>query len=97
MKIAIISYGYPNIVATYGRGYTGFAPSYSYQFPEALARASEPVQPGSRRLGPESRSCESPTPVSRGDCVHKRGGDGSDSDSRIVPSVDVRSVKIQSF
>ncbi|XP_056299688.1 RNA-binding protein Musashi homolog 2b isoform X5 [Pseudoliparis swirei] len=24
---------YPNIVATYGRGYTGFAPSYSYQFP----------------------------------------------------------------
>ena len=25
--------GYPNIVATYGRGYTGFAPSYSYQFP----------------------------------------------------------------
>nr|XP_061801322.1 RNA-binding protein Musashi homolog 2 isoform X5 [Nerophis lumbriciformis] len=25
---------YPNIVATYGRGYTGFAPSYSYQFPE---------------------------------------------------------------
>ncbi|KAF3841388.1 hypothetical protein F7725_007250 [Dissostichus mawsoni] len=29
---------YPNIVATYGRGYTGFAPSYSYQFP-ALGRA----------------------------------------------------------
>ncbi|XP_059207746.1 RNA-binding protein Musashi homolog 2 isoform X1 [Centropristis striata] len=26
---------YPNIVATYGRGYTGFAPSYSYQFPES--------------------------------------------------------------
>ncbi|XP_043910553.1 RNA-binding protein Musashi homolog 2 isoform X3 [Protopterus annectens] len=25
--------GYPNIVATYGRGYPGFAPSYSYQFP----------------------------------------------------------------
>lgn len=25
--------GYPNIVATYGRGYSGFAPSYSYQFP----------------------------------------------------------------
>ncbi len=25
--------GYPNIVATYGRGYTGFSPSYSYQFP----------------------------------------------------------------
>ncbi|XP_078101079.1 RNA-binding protein Musashi homolog 2-like [Sander vitreus] len=23
---------YPNIVATYGRGYTGFAPSYGYQF-----------------------------------------------------------------
>ncbi|KPP75522.1 hypothetical protein Z043_105222 [Scleropages formosus] len=29
---------YPNIVATYGRGYTGFAPSYSYQFPGAPAR-----------------------------------------------------------
>lgn len=28
--------GYPNIVATYGRGYTGFAPSYSYQFPGKL-------------------------------------------------------------
>ncbi|XP_058857196.1 RNA-binding protein Musashi homolog 2b isoform X1 [Acipenser ruthenus] len=27
---------YPNIVATYGRGYTGFAPSYSYQFPALL-------------------------------------------------------------
>uniref|UniRef100_A0A3B5ATD7 RNA-binding protein Musashi homolog 2 n=1 Tax=Stegastes partitus TaxID=144197 RepID=A0A3B5ATD7_9TELE len=27
---------YPNIVATYGRGYTGFAPSYSYQFPGEL-------------------------------------------------------------
>ncbi|XP_065428858.1 RNA-binding protein Musashi homolog 2 isoform X15 [Chrysemys picta bellii] len=27
--------GYPNFVATYGRGYPGFAPSYSYQFPEA--------------------------------------------------------------
>ncbi|XP_050837568.1 RNA-binding protein Musashi homolog 2 isoform X9 [Serinus canaria] len=26
--------GYPNFVATYGRGYPGFAPSYSYQFPE---------------------------------------------------------------
>ncbi|KAM9812081.1 RNA-binding protein Musashi homolog 2b isoform 4-T4 [Syngnathus typhle] len=24
---------YPNIIATYGRGYCGFAPSYSYQFP----------------------------------------------------------------
>uniref|UniRef100_A0A7N5ZRA6 RNA-binding protein Musashi homolog 2 n=1 Tax=Anabas testudineus TaxID=64144 RepID=A0A7N5ZRA6_ANATE len=28
---------YPNIVATYGRGYTGFAPSYSYQFPGKFA------------------------------------------------------------
>uniref|UniRef100_A0A8B9LNV2 Musashi RNA-binding protein 2a n=1 Tax=Astyanax mexicanus TaxID=7994 RepID=A0A8B9LNV2_ASTMX len=28
---------YPNIVATYGRGYTGFAPSYSYQFPGKCA------------------------------------------------------------
>ncbi|XP_014052240.1 RNA-binding protein Musashi homolog 2 isoform X5 [Salmo salar] len=28
-----VPHGYPNIVATYGRGYTGFAPSYSYQFP----------------------------------------------------------------
>ncbi|XP_053130664.1 RNA-binding protein Musashi homolog 2 isoform X1 [Hemicordylus capensis] len=25
--------GYPNFVATYGRGYPGFAPGYSYQFP----------------------------------------------------------------
>ncbi|XP_076138041.1 RNA-binding protein Musashi homolog 2b isoform X8 [Alosa pseudoharengus] len=32
---------YPNIVATYGRGYTGFAPSYSYQFP-----GSNPARPG---------------------------------------------------
>ncbi|XP_048084481.1 RNA-binding protein Musashi homolog 2-like isoform X9 [Alosa alosa] len=32
---------YPNIVATYGRGYTGFAPSYSYQFPGA-----NPPRPG---------------------------------------------------
>ncbi|XP_064424972.1 RNA-binding protein Musashi homolog 2b isoform X7 [Latimeria chalumnae] len=29
--------GYPNFVATYGRGYPGFAPSYSYQFPEELS------------------------------------------------------------
>ncbi|XP_064206090.1 RNA-binding protein Musashi homolog 2 isoform X19 [Anguilla rostrata] len=32
---------YPNIVATYGRGYTGFAPSYSYQFP-----GPNPPRPG---------------------------------------------------
>ncbi|XP_036392337.1 RNA-binding protein Musashi homolog 2b isoform X6 [Megalops cyprinoides] len=32
---------YPNIVATYGRGYTGFAPSYSYQFP-----GTNPGRPG---------------------------------------------------
>ncbi|XP_067220861.1 RNA-binding protein Musashi homolog 2b isoform X10 [Chanodichthys erythropterus] len=32
---------YPNIVATYGRGYTGFAPSYSYQFP-----GTNPPRPG---------------------------------------------------
>uniref|UniRef100_A0A8C2IQJ2 Musashi RNA-binding protein 2a n=1 Tax=Cyprinus carpio TaxID=7962 RepID=A0A8C2IQJ2_CYPCA len=32
---------YPNIVATYGRGYTGFSPSYSYQFPGA-----NPPRPG---------------------------------------------------
>ncbi|XP_037604997.1 RNA-binding protein Musashi homolog 2 isoform X12 [Sebastes umbrosus] len=32
---------YPNIVATYGRGYTGFAPSYSYQFP-----GGNPSRPG---------------------------------------------------
>ncbi|KPP61778.1 hypothetical protein Z043_120084 [Scleropages formosus] len=31
--LPVFSQGYPNIVATYGRGYTGFAPSYSYQFP----------------------------------------------------------------
>ncbi|KAL4647209.1 hypothetical protein GN956_G8496 [Arapaima gigas] len=35
--------GYPNIVATYGRGYTGFAPSYSYQFPGFPATAYGPV------------------------------------------------------
>uniref|UniRef100_UPI003AABC5CD RNA-binding protein Musashi homolog 2b isoform X9 n=1 Tax=Centroberyx gerrardi TaxID=166262 RepID=UPI003AABC5CD len=36
---------YPNIVATYGRGYTGFAPSYSYQFPEVEveSRARSPL------------------------------------------------------
>ncbi|XP_068889730.1 RNA-binding protein Musashi homolog 2 isoform X3 [Aphelocoma coerulescens] len=28
--------GYPNFVATYGRGYPGFAPSYSYQFPDIV-------------------------------------------------------------
>ncbi|XP_072302583.1 RNA-binding protein Musashi homolog 2b isoform X14 [Eucyclogobius newberryi] len=32
---------YPNIVATYGRGYTGFTPSYSYQFP-----GGNPSRPG---------------------------------------------------
>uniref|UniRef100_A0A673KZ58 RNA-binding protein Musashi homolog 2-like n=1 Tax=Sinocyclocheilus rhinocerous TaxID=307959 RepID=A0A673KZ58_9TELE len=34
---------YPNIVATYGRGYTGFSPSYSYQFPGFPAAAYGPV------------------------------------------------------
>ncbi|XP_031428115.1 RNA-binding protein Musashi homolog 2 isoform X2 [Clupea harengus] len=34
---------YPNIVATYGRGYTGFAPSYSYQFPGFPATTYSPV------------------------------------------------------
>ncbi|XP_062869714.1 RNA-binding protein Musashi homolog 2a isoform X3 [Trichomycterus rosablanca] len=34
---------YPNIVATYGRGYTGFAPSYSYQFPGFPTAAYGPV------------------------------------------------------
>ncbi|XP_068507468.1 RNA-binding protein Musashi homolog 2b isoform X3 [Syngnathus scovelli] len=29
---------YPNIIATYGRGYCGFAPSYSYQFPDDVTR-----------------------------------------------------------
>ncbi|XP_036846135.1 RNA-binding protein Musashi homolog 2 isoform X10 [Oncorhynchus mykiss] len=38
-----VSHGYPNIVATYGRGYTGFAPSYSYQFPGFPATAYGPV------------------------------------------------------
>uniref|UniRef100_A0AAR2J0S2 RNA-binding protein Musashi homolog 2 n=1 Tax=Pygocentrus nattereri TaxID=42514 RepID=A0AAR2J0S2_PYGNA len=37
------SVSYPNIVATYGRGYTGFAPSYSYQFPGFPATAYGPV------------------------------------------------------
>ncbi|XP_049581763.1 RNA-binding protein Musashi homolog 2b isoform X1 [Syngnathus scovelli] len=34
---------YPNIIATYGRGYCGFAPSYSYQFPGFPATAYGPV------------------------------------------------------
>ncbi|XP_051540761.1 RNA-binding protein Musashi homolog 2-like isoform X4 [Myxocyprinus asiaticus] len=34
---------YPNIVATYGRGYAGFSPSYSYQFPGFPATAYGPV------------------------------------------------------
>ncbi|XP_071194376.1 RNA-binding protein Musashi homolog 2-like isoform X7 [Salvelinus alpinus] len=38
-----VPHGYPNIVATYGRGYTGFAPSYSYQFPGFPATAYGPV------------------------------------------------------
>ncbi|XP_023700728.1 RNA-binding protein Musashi homolog 2 isoform X6 [Paramormyrops kingsleyae] len=33
---------YPNIVATYGRGYTGFTPSYSYQFPGEAQGRLEP-------------------------------------------------------
>uniref|UniRef100_A0AAQ4Q0R2 RNA-binding protein Musashi homolog 2 n=1 Tax=Gasterosteus aculeatus aculeatus TaxID=481459 RepID=A0AAQ4Q0R2_GASAC len=42
---------YPNIVATYGRGYTGFAPSYSYQFPGA--NQSRPGGfPGANSPGP---------------------------------------------
>ncbi|XP_061559489.1 RNA-binding protein Musashi homolog 2 isoform X10 [Phyllopteryx taeniolatus] len=43
---------YPNIVATYGRGYTGFTPSYSYQFPGA-----NPSRPGA------FHSTNSPGPV----------------------------------
>ncbi|XP_074496169.1 RNA-binding protein Musashi homolog 2-like isoform X1 [Sebastes fasciatus] len=34
---------YPNIIATYSRGYTGFAPSYGYQFPGFPATAYGPV------------------------------------------------------
>ncbi|XP_037123389.1 RNA-binding protein Musashi homolog 2b isoform X1 [Syngnathus acus] len=34
---------YPNIIATYGRGYCGFAPSYSYQFPGFPATPYGPV------------------------------------------------------
>uniref|UniRef100_A0A8C9ZW20 Musashi RNA-binding protein 2b n=1 Tax=Sander lucioperca TaxID=283035 RepID=A0A8C9ZW20_SANLU len=34
---------YPNIVATYGRGYTGVAPSYGYQFTGFPATAYGPV------------------------------------------------------
>uniref|UniRef100_A0A8D0CFZ0 Musashi RNA-binding protein 2b n=1 Tax=Scleropages formosus TaxID=113540 RepID=A0A8D0CFZ0_SCLFO len=41
--LPVFSQGYPNIVATYGRGYTGFAPSYSYQFPGFPATAYGPV------------------------------------------------------
>ncbi|XP_039184099.1 RNA-binding protein Musashi homolog 2 isoform X14 [Crotalus tigris] len=39
--------GYPNFVATYGRGYPGFAPSYSYQFPVLSVGSSiKPSYPG---------------------------------------------------
>uniref|UniRef100_A0A8C7T775 Musashi RNA-binding protein 2b n=1 Tax=Oncorhynchus mykiss TaxID=8022 RepID=A0A8C7T775_ONCMY len=41
--LSLAPLGYPNIVATYGRGYTGFAPSYSYQFPGFPATAYGPV------------------------------------------------------
>uniref|UniRef100_A0A803TN16 RRM domain-containing protein n=1 Tax=Anolis carolinensis TaxID=28377 RepID=A0A803TN16_ANOCA len=34
--------GYPNFVATYGRGYPGFAPSYSYQFPVLNSYSAQP-------------------------------------------------------
>ncbi|XP_030318226.1 RNA-binding protein Musashi homolog 2 isoform X11 [Calypte anna] len=34
--------GYPNFVATYGRGYPGFAPSYSYQFPVLNSYTAQP-------------------------------------------------------
>ncbi|KAM7399918.1 hypothetical protein PAMP_019154 [Pampus punctatissimus] len=34
---------YPNIIATYGRSYTGFTPSYSYQFPGFPVTAYGPV------------------------------------------------------
>ncbi|KAI7792984.1 putative musashi RNA-binding protein 2a [Triplophysa rosa] len=43
MLFVCVSVGYPNIVATYGRGYTGFSPSYSYQFPGFPATAYGPV------------------------------------------------------
>ncbi|XP_048084447.1 RNA-binding protein Musashi homolog 2-like isoform X4 [Alosa alosa] len=50
---------YPNIVATYGRGYTGFAPSYSYQFPGfpdygfySAAAAAVGAGGGEQRAGP---------------------------------------------
>ncbi|KAG7274147.1 hypothetical protein CRUP_011482 [Coryphaenoides rupestris] len=44
MSVCVHAAGcYPNIVATYGRGYTGFAPSYSYQFPGFPATAYGPV------------------------------------------------------
>ncbi|KFP09069.1 RNA-binding protein Musashi 2, partial [Egretta garzetta] len=38
--------GYPNFVATYGRGYPGFAPSYSYQFPAVSVASVPPVPAG---------------------------------------------------
>ncbi|XP_020509615.1 RNA-binding protein Musashi homolog 2-like [Labrus bergylta] len=37
---------YPNIVTTYGRGYTGFPPSYSYEIPGFPAVAYSPVAAG---------------------------------------------------
>lgn len=48
--------GYPNIVATYGRGYTGFAPSYSYQFPGKLMRKILALQPISVLLSQAAQS-----------------------------------------
>ncbi|XP_040896265.1 RNA-binding protein Musashi homolog 2-like [Toxotes jaculatrix] len=42
---------YPNIVATYGRGYSGFAPSYSYQFPDFSATAYGLVAAATRGSG----------------------------------------------
>ncbi|XP_063809711.1 RNA-binding protein Musashi homolog 2 isoform X1 [Pseudophryne corroboree] len=45
--------GYPNFVATYGRGYTGFAPSYSYQFPALLPYLNATMQNNVLHLEPE--------------------------------------------
>ncbi|XP_041053660.1 RNA-binding protein Musashi homolog 2b isoform X13 [Carcharodon carcharias] len=44
--------GYPNFVATYGRGYPGFAPSYSYQFPAGTNPPRPGGFPGANSPGP---------------------------------------------
>ncbi|XP_055052776.1 RNA-binding protein Musashi homolog 2b isoform X7 [Paramisgurnus dabryanus] len=81
---------YPNIVATYGRGYTGFAPSYSYQFPGFPATAYGPVAAavaaarGSGR-GARGRGGYAAYPQSTGPGFPDYGFYSSPSDQRAPP------------